>query len=84
VRHQKYLLSGNLSTRQTLGSSADLIVEQWTNHNQTRVFAIRNDGYIATGGKGSASSVATVKGILPIYDENNTFYGYVPIYTSYT
>jgi hypothetical protein len=83
VLHNKYLLSGNLSTRQTVGSSADLIVEQWINHNQQRLFAIRNDGYIATGGKGSASSVATVKGILPIYDENNTFYGYVPIYTSY-
>jgi hypothetical protein len=84
VRHQKYLLGGNLSTRQTLGSSVDLIVEQWTNHNQTRVFAIRNDGAIVTGGRGTASSVSTVKGILPIYDENNAFLGYVPIYTSYT
>jgi hypothetical protein len=84
VRHQKYLLGGNLSTRQTIGSSADLIVEQWTNHNQTRVFAIRNDGAIVTGGRGTASSVSTVKGILPIYDENNAFLGYVPIYTSYT
>jgi hypothetical protein len=84
VLHNKYLLSGNLSTRQTVGSSADLIIEQWTDHNQARKFAIRNDGYIATGGKGSALSVSTVKGILPIYDENNTFYGYVPIYASYT
>jgi hypothetical protein len=84
VYHNKYLLGGNLSTRQTVGSSNDLIVEQWTNHAQTRVFAIRNDGYIATGGKGSASAVSTIKGIMPIYDENNTFYGYVPVYTSYS
>lgn len=84
VRHQKYILSGNLSTRQTIGSSNDLIVEQWTDHNQNRKFAIRNDGYIVTGGKGSASSVATVKGILPIYDENNVLYGYLPVYTSYS
>lgn len=84
VLHNKYLLGGNLSTRQTVSSSADWIVEQWTNHAQTRVFAIRNDGSIVAGGRGTASSVSTVKGILPIYDENNVFYGYVPVYTSYT
>lgn len=84
IRHNKYLLSGNLSTRQTNGGSADLIVEQWTNHDQARVFAVRNDGSIVTGGKGTATNVATIKGILPIYDENNVFWGYVPVYTTYT
>jgi hypothetical protein len=78
------LLGGNLSTRQTVGSSGNLIVEQWTDDAQARVFAIRNDGYIATGGKETAVSVATVKGVLPIYDENNALYGYVPVYTSYS
>lgn len=84
IKHQKYLLGGNLSTRQTVGSSADLIVEQWTNHNQTRVFAIRNDGQIATGGRGVATAVATVKEVMPIYSETNVLVGYVPIYTTYT
>lgn len=84
VLHNKYLLAGNLSTRQTVGSSADLIVEQWTNHAQTRVFAVRNDGGIASGSLGTASSVVTVKGIMPVYDQNNVFVGYLPIYTSYT
>lgn len=84
VLHNKYLLGGNLSTRQTVGSSADLIVEQWTDHNQARKFAIRNDGSILTAGRGTASSVSTVKAILPIYDEVNVLVGYVPVYTSYT
>lgn len=84
VNHYKYLLADNLSTRQTIGTSADLIVEQWTNHDQNRLFAIRNDGAIITGGRAAATSVSLVKSVLPIYDEVNAFVGYVPIYTSYT
>jgi hypothetical protein len=84
IRHNKYLLGGNLSTRQTVGSSADIIVEQWTDHNQSRKFAIRNDGSLLTAGRATATSVATVKAVLPIYDEVNVLVGYVPVYTSYT
>ena len=83
VHHNKYLLSGNLSTRQTVGSSADLIVEQWTNHNQARLFAIRNDGAIIADGRATAASVTTVNSVLPIYNASNVLVGYVPIYTTY-
>ena len=38
---------------------------------------------IATAGRITAASVATVKGAMPIYDEANVLYGYAPIYTSY-
>lgn len=84
VNHFKYLLSGNLSTRQTVGSSGSLIVEQWVNDVQARKFAIRNDGAIATAGRNTATSVSTVKAVLPIYDETNTLVGYVPVYTTYS
>jgi hypothetical protein len=84
VNHLKYMLSGNLSTRQIGSSSASAIVEQWVNDTQNRKFAIRNDGAIATASKVTATTVATIKGVLPIYDESNVIYGYVPIYTSYT
>lgn len=83
VRHNKYLLGGNLSTRQTLGSGADLIVEQWTNDAQARKFAIRNDGAMLTAGRTTAAAVTTIKAVLPIYDEVNALVGYVPVYTSY-
>jgi hypothetical protein len=84
VYHNKYLLAGNLSTRQTAGVADDLIVEQWTNHSQTRKFAIRNDGAILSAGRAVATTVSTVKGVMSIYDENNALVGYLPIYTSYT
>jgi hypothetical protein len=70
--------------KQVGGSSADIQIMGVKNHTGAKLFAIRNDGYIATDGRASASSVATVKGVLPIYDTSNNFYGYVPIYTSYT
>jgi hypothetical protein len=54
------------------------------NNSGSTVFAMRNDGYLSTAGRVTASAVATVKGVLPIYDEANAFYGYVPVYTSYT
>jgi hypothetical protein len=70
--------------RQTLGSSASLRVVKVLNNSGSTVFAMRNDGYLSTAGRVTASAVATVKGVLPIYDEANAFYGYVPVYTSYT
>ena len=84
IRHQKYLISGDLSTRQTIGSSADLIIEQWVDHNQNRKFAIRNDGSIVSEGLATAASVATIIQVLPIYDGSNTLVGYVPIYSSFS
>ena len=84
VNNFKYLLSGNLSTRQTVGSGAGLIIEQWVDHNQSRKFAIRNDGGILTDDSAAASAVATVNAVFPIYDESNVLIGYVPIYTTFT
>jgi hypothetical protein len=84
VNNLQYLLSGNLTSRQTASSSADAIVQQWVNDAQVRKFAIRNDGSIITEGKITATSVATVKAVLPIYDESNVLVGYVPVYTTYS
>lgn len=79
-----FMQSDVLSTKQTLGSSADLVIQQWLNHAGTRKFGIRNDGSLVSAGRGDASAVATIKGILPIYTEDNVFWGYVPVYTTYT
>jgi len=70
--------------RQTGGSSADLQVMGVKNHVGAKKFAVRNDGYICSDGRASATAVATVKGVLPIYDTANVLVGYVPIYTTYT
>ncbi len=82
--HRKYMLSNDLTTRQTRGSSADILIEQWVNHDQTRKFAIRNDGSILSAGRNTASSVSTIVSVLPIYDETNVLVGYVPIYSSFS
>ena len=82
--HNIFLQSDVLSVKQTFGSSADIVIEQWLNHSGTRQFGIRNDGAFATAGRATASNVATIKGALPIYTEDNVFYGWVPVYTTYT
>lgn len=82
--HHKFVLSGDLVTKQSLGSSGGIFVEKWLNHADAPLLGIRNDGCLATAGRGTASSVSSLKGILPVYTEANVFYGYVPVYTSYT
>jgi hypothetical protein len=73
-----------LSVKQTLGSSASIVIEQWLNQAGARKFGIRNDGALITAGHATASNVSTIKGALPIYDTDNTFYGWVPVYTNYS
>ena len=70
--------------KQTGGSSVDVIVTGVKNHAGAVLYGIRNDGYIVTAGRATASTVATIKGALPIYTEANVLWGYVPVYTSYT
>jgi hypothetical protein len=82
--HHKYVFNGDLVTKQSLGSSGGIFVEKWLNHADGTLFGVRNDGTLAMAGRGGASVVTDLKGILPIYTEANVFYGYVPVYTSYT
>jgi len=84
VNHLKYILSGDLSTRQTTSSAASTIVEQWVDNNQSRKLAIRNDGGILTANRSTASAVATINTVVPIYNESNALIGYVPVYTTFT
>ena len=84
VNNFKYMISGDLSTRQTSSASASAIVEQWVDNNQSRKFAIRNDGGVLTANRSTASAVATINTVVPIYDETNVLVGYVPIYTTFT
>ena len=84
VNNFKYMISGDLSTRQISSSSASAIVEQWVNDTQNRKFAIRNDGGILTASRSTASAVATINTVVPIYNESNTLIGYVPVYTTFT
>lgn len=73
-----------LFAQQTGGSSADVIVFGVKDHAGNVKFQFRNDGYMSTAGRGTASAVATIKGVLPIYTEANALWGYVPVYTTYT
>lgn len=82
--HSIKQLNGELCFQQTIGSSANLFIGSFLSNTGARKFGIRNDGSIATTGMGTATAVASVKGILPIYDGSNNFYGYVPVYNSYT
>lgn len=70
--------------QQTGSSSASTEVFGVKNNSGAKRFFIRNDGYVATAGRATATAVATVKGVLPIYDETNALFGYVPVYTTFT
>ena len=84
VYNNTYLQSGILSTKQIIGSSANIFIQQWVNNSGVPKFAIRNDGCLATDGRAAASAVSTVTSVLQVYDSANTLVGYVPIYTTYT
>lgn len=84
VNNFKFLLSGDLSTRQTGSSAASAIVEQWVDNDQNRKFAIRNDGGILTDDSEEAIAVATVKAVFPIYSQSNVLIGFVPVFTTFT
>ena len=65
------------------GSVGARVLKVLDNAGATK-FMVRNDGAFGSAGRNAASAVATVKGVMPIYDESNTLYGYVPVYTTYT
>lgn len=70
--------------KQTAASSGSAKVLRMLNHSGALQFAVRNDGSLVSQGRGVATAVSTVKGVLPIYDNTDTLVGYVPIYTGYT
>tara|TARA_R110002126_G_scaffold254978_2_gene398055 strand:- start:107 stop:1963 length:1857 start_codon:yes stop_codon:yes gene_type:complete len=73
-----------LYAKQTGASSTNVEVFGVKSHTSAKLWFIRNDGYIATAGRATASNVSTIKGVLPIYDQSNVLWGYVPVYTTFT
>jgi len=72
-----------VSVTQTGSSSSSNLNFGVKTHTGAPAFSIRNDGGIATLGRATANSVATIKGVMPIFTQDNVLYGYVPIYASY-
>lgn len=68
------------SASASAGSTVSVEIED---HTGSRIFGVRNDGFMITAGRATAASVATVKQVMPIYDTANSVVGYVPIYTTY-
>ena len=77
-------VSNEITMQQTAASSGSAKVLRMLNHSGALQFAVRNDGSLVSQGRGVATAVSTVKGVLPIYDNADVLIGYVPIYTSYT
>ena len=73
-----------ITVKQKSSGSVDARVLKVLNNAGATKFIVRNDGAFGSAGRYTASAVATVKGVMPIYDESNTLYGYVPVYTTYT
>ena len=74
----------SITFKQGLGSSGGVRPVRVLSHSGATLFAVRNDGMLSLAGRGTATNVATLKGVLPIYDESNNLWGYVPVYTTYT
>lgn len=64
-------------------SSASNINYGFLKHDGTLLVGFRNDGNLITQGRATATSVSTVKQVMPVYDNTNTLIGYLPIYTTY-
>lgn len=73
-----------VTVKQKNSSSGATKVLKILDNTGSVVFAFRNDGFILSAGRATASAVATVKQVMPVYDTANALVGYVPIYTSYT
>jgi hypothetical protein len=73
-----------LFAQQLGASSASVAILGARDHTGAKQFFVRNDGCFATQGRATATAVATVKQVMPIYDGANALVGYVPIYTTYT
>ena len=73
-----------ITVKQKSSGAVDARVLKVLNSAGATKFIVRNDGAFGSAGRNAASAVATVKGVMPIYDESNTLYGYVPVYTTYT
>lgn len=70
--------------KQTVGTGDDLRVVKVLNHTGSLVAGFRNDGSLVSQGRATANAVATVKGVMPVFDDSNALVGYLPIYTSFT
>lgn len=84
VRHNMFVQSDVLSVKQTIGSGGNLLIQQWLNNAGTPVAAFRNDGALSSAYVATATAVATVIRVLPLYDMAGALVGYIPIYTSYS
>lgn len=73
----------SVTIKQTVGSSAGIRPLRVLNHAGGTILAVRNDGGL-TLAKQVATSVATINGVIPVYDAANNLVGYVPMYQSYT
>ena len=69
--------------KQKNASSTDTRVLKVMSNAGTLVAGFRNDGGLVSQGRSTAASVATVKQVMPVYDNANTLIGYIPIYTSF-
>jgi hypothetical protein len=84
VRHNMFLQSSILTAKQTIGASPDLLIQQWVSDAGAPKFGIRNDGAFSTAYGATATAVATVSKVLPLYDMAGATIGYIPIYATYT
>ena len=74
-----------LWAQQTGASSAGINVFGVKSHTGTKLFAIRNDGYIASDGRITASGVTGLTAVLPICRmSDGEVVGYAPLYGSYS
>jgi hypothetical protein len=69
-----------VAVKATASQTADVFQTQ--NSGGTVQFAVGPAGEIKTNQVSSASAVATVVGVFPVYDQSGTLLGYVPLYES--
>lgn len=76
--------SATLYASQNFASSVSAKVFGIKDHTGAEKLFVRNDGALGTAIYGNASAFSTPTKVVPIYKEDNTLMGYLPVYTTYT
>lgn len=84
INHNIFLQSDVLTIAQSKSSSAGTMIFQAADHMNNPVFAIRNDGTIATAAIANASAVAAANKVIAVYNTAGTFQGYLALSPTFT
>jgi hypothetical protein len=76
--------SNTIYASQNFSSSTSAKIFGFKDHTDSEKVFVRNDGALGLSLYGAASAFSTPVKVIPVYKEDNTLMGYIPVYSSFT